>query len=101
MEDRSSDERIAAALKSLSVPIRLQILRAIAAEPPLSPSGFIRTREAVTLREAAYHFRALRDAGLIGLDDVRLTAGAAEHRYALTPLGGAVVQALPHLEAAA
>ena len=77
------------------------ILRAVAARRPLSPSGFVQGGGAATLREAAYHFRALRDAGLIVLEEVRLTAGAAEHCYVLTPLGEALVGMLADLEAAA
>lgn len=95
------DPRLAAALRSAGVPVRLAILRAIASNGALSPSGFARDDGETTLREAAYHFRALRDADLIVLDQLRVEGGAAEHCYVLSPLAHALVKALPRLEKAA
>ena len=95
------DPRLAAALRTSGVPVRLAILQAIAAHGALSPSGFVRIDPETTLREAAYHFRALRDAELIVLDQLRVEGGAAEHCYVLSPLARALVKALPRLEQAA
>jgi DNA-binding transcriptional ArsR family regulator len=95
------DPRLATALRTAGVPVRLAILRAIDSRDALSPSGYARTDDDTTLREAAYHFRALRDAELIVLDELRVEGGAAEHRYVLSPLAQALVRALPRLEQAA
>ncbi|HEX2084919.1 MAG TPA: hypothetical protein VHF89_04500 [Solirubrobacteraceae bacterium] len=96
-------DRVAAALRVAGVPVRLEILRAIAdADGPVSPSGWVQGGAAgVTLREAAYHFRYLRDAGLIVLHEVRIDSGTAQHLYVTTPIGRALVDVLPRLERAA
>jgi hypothetical protein len=95
-------DRVATAIRIAGVPLRLAILRAIAGAGPLSPSQFVTGSEGdVTLREAAYHFRYLRDGELIVLDQVETTGGTAQHFYALSPVGRAVVRALPSLERAA
>ncbi len=96
-----ADPRVAAALKAAGHPLRVDVLRALAAGGALSPSGFARRHDGVTLRESAYHFRALRESGLIVLDEVVHAAGAVEHRYVLTPLGRALTRAVPSLERAA
>ena len=97
----SPDPRLAAALRTAGVPVRLAILEAIADRGPMSPSGFAKADRRTTLREAAYHFRALRDAELIVLDELRMASGAAEHCYVLSPLARALVKALPRLAQAA
>jgi DNA-binding transcriptional ArsR family regulator len=95
-----ADTRVAGALRTAGLPLRLDILVALSRRP-LSPSGFTRMHETATLRESAYHFRALRDAGLIALVEVRMAGGTAEHSYVLTPLAEALVRALPRLRRAA
>ena len=95
-------QRVAAAIRVAGVPVRLEILRAIDARGPLSPSRYAELPDStLTLREAAYHFRYLRDGSLIVLDEVETTGGTAQHFYALSPVGRAVVKALPALARAA
>jgi DNA-binding transcriptional ArsR family regulator len=101
MAGRQADPRVAVALRAAGHPLRLDILQSLAADGPTSPSRFARAHGAATLRESAYHFRALRDGDLIKLDEVRLGSGAIEHRYDLTPLGIALTQILPRLSRAA
>ena len=96
-----ADTRVAVALRTAGLPLRLDILVAISSRGPLSPSGFARRHDTATLRESAYHFRALRDAGLIDLEEVRMAGGTAEHHYVLTPLARVLVRALPRLRRAA
>jgi DNA-binding transcriptional ArsR family regulator len=92
---------IASALRAAGVPLRLEILKVVGRNGPLSPSELVATgATGASLREAAYHFRALRDANLIVLDELRTTGGAAQHIYVLSPLGTALVEALPGLERA-
>ncbi|HEX8207386.1 MAG TPA: hypothetical protein VF587_15090 [Solirubrobacteraceae bacterium] len=92
---------MAVALRAAGHPLRLDILFSLADDGPTSPSGFVRRRPGATLRESAYHFRALSKGELIALDEVRLGSGAVEHHYALTPLGTALTKALPRLERSA
>lgn len=100
--DDAALARVATAMRIAGVPTRLHVLRALAARGPLSPSRYVELSNGVlTLREAAYHFRYLRDAGLIGLDEVVTSGGTAEHIYSLSPVGRAVVRALPSLVRAA
>ena len=96
----NADSPIATALRAAGRPLRLDILFAVQAAGSLSPSAFARANDA-TLRESAYHFRALRDGELIALEELRVGAGAAEHHYALTPLGAELTRILPRLERAA
>lgn len=91
---------MAAALRAAGRPLRLEILFALKGAGSMSPSGFARSNGA-TLRESAYHFRALREADLIALEELRLSSGAAEHHYALTPLGAELTRILPRLQRAA
>lgn len=93
---------VASALRVSGVPRRIAILEAIAAHSRLSPSGYVEISDGATsLREAAYHFRYLRDAGVIALEEVETTGGTAQHFYGLSPVGRALVKALPALERAA
>ncbi|HEX2087995.1 MAG TPA: hypothetical protein VHF89_20070 [Solirubrobacteraceae bacterium] len=84
------------------MPIRLEILRTMTRSGrPLSPSGWVQETDVdVGLREAAYHFRYLRDAELIVLDEVRTDGGTAQHFYVPTAIGRALVDALPRFERA-
>lgn len=100
MAGHPGDPRVAAALRAAGRPLRLDILFALKAAGSLTPSGFARTHGA-TLRESSYHFRALREGELIALEELRFTAGAAEHHYVLTPLGRELTRVLPRLERAA
>jgi DNA-binding transcriptional ArsR family regulator len=93
-------EQVAAGLRVAGVALRLEILRAVAADGPLSPSQFASSGE-TSLRESAYHFRYLRGAELVALDHIEAGAGTAQHFYRLSPLGEALVRALPGLERAA
>jgi DNA-binding transcriptional ArsR family regulator len=93
-------EQVAAGLRVAGVPLRLEILRAVAGDGPTSPSQFAKGAGR-TLRESAYHFRYLRDADLLGLDHVEASAGTAQHFYRLSPLGQELVAALPRLVRAA
>lgn len=93
---------VASALRVSGVPERIAILEAIDAHARLSPSGYVDAGDGgVSLREAAYHFRYLRDAGVIVLEEVETTGGTAQHFYGLSPVGRALVDALPTLERAA
>ena len=95
-------DRVATALRVVGSPERLRILRAVARKGPLSPSGYVGASGATgTLREAAYHFRNLREAGVLALDEVRATAGTAQHFYVLSPVGRVIASALTRLEKAA
>jgi DNA-binding transcriptional ArsR family regulator len=95
-------ERVTAVLRAAAVPERLRILRAVAAEGPLSPSGYVEAhRDATTLRETAYHFRHLRDGHALVLHEVRATGGTAQHFYVVSETGRALLRALPALERAA
>jgi hypothetical protein len=94
--------QVATALRVAGMPLRLEILKVIGRDGPVSPSELVRRGgTGATLREAAYHFRALRDVELIVLDELRTAGGAAQHLYVLSPLGRALVDALPKLERAA
>ncbi|HEX8087063.1 MAG TPA: helix-turn-helix transcriptional regulator [Solirubrobacteraceae bacterium] len=94
--------RVAKALKIAGVPLRLDILLALARSGILSPSRYVAASDgALSLREASYHFRYLRDAGLIVLDHVETGGGTAQHFYDVSPLGAELVRALPALERAA
>jgi DNA-binding transcriptional ArsR family regulator len=98
----TTPDRVAAAMRVAGVPERLAILEAIARRSPLSPSGYVDESDgATTLREAAYHFRYLRDAGVVTLEEVRTTGGTAQHFYGLSAIGRALVKALPALRRAA
>ena len=100
--DDAALDRVATAIRIAGVPIRLEILRAIRDRGPLSPSRYVdATDGALNLREAAYHFRYLRDGGLIVLDQLETSGGTAQHFYALSPVGRAVVRSLPALVRAA
>ena len=96
MAGSRADPRVATALRAAGRPLRLDILSAIRSAGALSPSAFARAHGA-TLRASAYHFRALHDVELIALSELRFTAGAAEHHYALTPLGEELARMLPRL----
>ncbi|HEV2812012.1 MAG TPA: helix-turn-helix domain-containing protein [Solirubrobacteraceae bacterium] len=87
---------VAAAIRVAGIPLRLEILRMMRERRRLSPSQFAAGGGA-TLRESAYHFRHLRDGGLIVLHDVETSGGTAQHFYALSPMGRAVVGVLPRL----
>src|ERR687893_430316 len=100
MATSHADPRIATALRAAGRPLRLDILFALSTAGSLSPSAFAKAHGA-TLRESAYHFRALRDGDLIALEELRFGAGAAEHHYALTPLGAELTRMLPRLERSA
>ncbi|HEX8120793.1 MAG TPA: helix-turn-helix domain-containing protein [Solirubrobacteraceae bacterium] len=93
-------EQVAAGLRVAGVALRLQILRAVGADGPLSPSQFA-AAAGRSLRESAYHFRYLREADLVALEHIEASAGTAQHFYELSPLGKALVQALPRFEQAA
>ena len=96
--DDATLERVATAMRVAGVPVRLEILRAVAAHGRLSPSRYVESGDAgLTLREAAYHFRYLRDGELIVLEQLVTTGGTAQHFYALSPVGRALVKALPAL----
>jgi DNA-binding transcriptional ArsR family regulator len=93
---------IAAALRAAGAPLRLSILTEVGRHGPISPSEIVQRGDTgASLREAAYHFRALRDAGLLVLDEVRTTGGTAQHLYVLSPVGEAIVRMLPQLTRAA
>ncbi len=94
-------DRVAGAIRVAGVPLRLQILRTVAANGPLSPSRFADGNDDVSLREAAYHFRYLRDGELLVLAELQTTGGTAQHFYKLTAIGRALVNALPAFEKAA
>jgi hypothetical protein len=95
-------DRVAAAIRVAGVPERLAILRLISTHGPTSPSGYAEQSDGeTTLREAAYHFRYLRDAELILLHELRTTGGTAQHFYVLSPVAAALVGVLPRLERAA
>lgn len=92
---------VASALRVAGVPVRLGILRVLAEHGPLSPSDLAQRDDTdATLREAAYHVRAMRTGGLITLHDVLMDGGTARHLYVASPLGRAIVDALPALERA-
>ena len=93
-------ERVAAAIRVAGVPERLAILRLIGARGPTSPSVYADQSQGTSLREAAYHFRYLRDAELVVLHELRTTGGTAQHFYVLSPLAKQLVAALPRLERA-
>jgi hypothetical protein len=101
MAGRRADPRVAVALRAAGHPLRLDILASLQSDGPTSPSGFARTHDFASLRESAYHFRALRDGELIALEEARQARGAIEHRYVLTPLGTALTEVLPRLGRAA
>jgi DNA-binding transcriptional ArsR family regulator len=93
---------VANALRAAGVAGRLEILRAIARAEPMSPSAYVEASGGRrSLREAAYHFRYLRDGGLIELHEVRATGGTAQHFYVLTPIARTLVNSLGRLERAA
>ena len=95
----SARDRVAAGIRIAGVPLRLEILCSVAEQGSLSPSQFAQAGGA-SLRESAYHFRYLRDGELIVLDNVETGGGTAQHFYRLSPLGRALVDALPKLESA-
>jgi DNA-binding transcriptional ArsR family regulator len=99
MDEARVHQAVADALRVSGVPRRLEILRTIAAGGPLSPSVFGRD-SGTPLRESAYHFRFLRDAGLLVLARVELSSGTAQHFYDLGPVARGIVEALPALERA-
>ena len=89
---------VATALRAVGIPLRLEILRVVGKHGPLSPSELVQRGDtSATLREAAYHFRALRDAELLVLDELRTTGGTVQHLYVLSPLAKELVKALPAL----
>ena len=95
-------EDLAHALRAAGAPLRLSILKQVGKHGPLSPSELVQRGDTgATLREAAYHFRALRTAGLLVLDEVRTTGGTAQHLYVLSPIAEAIVKMLPQLARAA
>jgi DNA-binding transcriptional ArsR family regulator len=91
---------VAVALRAAGHPLRIDILVSLADKGPTSPSGFARAHRNASLRESAYHFRALRNGDLIALDEALLGSGAVEHRYVLTPMGRALTKMLPRLSRA-
>ena len=95
----SDRDRVAAGIRIAGVPLRLEIMCRLAEQGSLSPSQFAQSG-AASLRESAYHFRYLRDGGLILLENVETGGGTAQHFYRLSPLGRALVDALPKLESA-
>ena len=93
------DDGVARALRVAGQPARLAILRVLAEDGPMSPADVAHDDAAgVSLREAAYHFRALRGGGLIVLDEVVMEGGTARHLHVISPLGRALVEVLPALE---
>jgi DNA-binding transcriptional ArsR family regulator len=98
--DLAALDRVAAGLRAAGSGPRLHVLEALAERRSLSPSEYAE-HAGIVLREAAYHFRALRDGGLIVLHHLQTTGGTAQHFYELTPIGRAIVDAVPPLAAVA
>ena len=73
-------------------PLRVHILLSMAARRRLSPAEYQRS-VGVSLKKAAYHFRALKAAEAITLQEKRQVRGATEHVYRLA-LGSMSVRAL-------
>jgi hypothetical protein len=69
-------------MKALNHSLRVHILLLMAARRSLSPAEFQRTGVA-SLNKTAYHFRILRDEGVITLAETRKVRGATEHFYRL------------------
>jgi DNA-binding transcriptional ArsR family regulator len=66
-QPRREDLRLEAALHALSDPVRLQIVRQLAASPEPRACGSLGLP--VTKSTATHHFRVLREAGLISQHD--------------------------------
>lgn len=89
-------DRVAAGMRVAGVRQRLEILAAVAERGAMSPSEFA-LQSTANLREAAYHFRSLRDGQLVSLRNMTTSGGTVQHFYELTPLGQTLVDALPAL----
>ena len=96
----STDVWMSVAGKAMSHPVRVRILRALAVDGHLSPSGVADVVSA-TLATCAYHMRELAELGLVRLSKTRPARGAVEHFYVLTRDGEAVVQAMNSVSALA
>ena len=67
-------------LSALSTEVRRDVLRLIEADGPLSPKTAAQTI-GLPLPNTAYHFKVLREAGLIELSRTEPRRGAVEHFY--------------------
>lgn len=81
-----------AVAKTLSHPLRLEILRQVREADTASPSA-IATDVSRNLSLVAYHVRQLRSAGLLKTAGTRPVRGALEHLYELTDVGSAALNA--------
>jgi len=70
--------------KAMGHPVRAQILRLMRAGGELSPVAAFGKVDGASLGTLAYHFRHLRELGLIELSRTVPRRGAVEHRYRLT-----------------
>jgi DNA-binding transcriptional ArsR family regulator len=82
-----------AVAKALSHPVRVEILRVVAASGPISPST-IATEISQDLPKLAYHVRELAALGLLDGTRDRQVRGVIEHFYDLTADGEAVIEAI-------
>lgn len=82
-------------------PLRIEVLKVLAEEKTVSPSGLIGTMGPGTkLPNVAYHVRQLHAAGLIHPVRTEPRRGAVEHFYELTADGEGVINAIETIEAA-
>jgi DNA-binding transcriptional ArsR family regulator len=69
--------------KAMGHPVRARILRLMREDGELSPVAAFGKIDGASLGTLAYHFRHLRELGLIELSQTVQRRGAVEHRYRL------------------
>ena len=77
-----NDADAAEVAKSLSHPLRIELVRAMRDERELSPVGFSR-ESGEPLGNVSYHVKALLDADVVAITETVPRRGAVEHFYAL------------------
>jgi len=88
--DRRDREKMAATMRALAHPTRLEVLAAVNSEEQ-SPSQFSDAGPGrPTLGTASHHFRALRRAGLIEVSATEQRRGAIMRSYRPTATGARV-----------
>ena len=95
---RSTD--VAAVLKAAAHPVRLDVLRLLAARRVLSPAQLSAEIEGVTLPVVSYHVHVLAQAGLVHPAGTKRGRGAVAHFYRIADEGKAVIAAADVLRAA-
>src|ERR671939_1636647 len=99
-DDRQALDEVAASLRALGHPTRLQILAALTCERALSPTQLLeRVPPGTGLPNVAYHTRTLASSGLLLPAGRRPARGALEHFYRLSARGRALIDWVERLTA--